>query len=315
MLIVAVVMLGAGPALAGDEMISVGAGNTVGGYYAASSAMAKIFNRKRQDYHQWLVTVASQGSEENINNVLAGKTQFGLAQANMLDRAKRGLAPWAGRPQKSLQAVLGLYTEDLTIVAAEDAGILSVAGLKGKRVNIGSPGSSDEEYARQILQKAGIRMEEVIISRFPAAVASDLLAEGKIDAYFYTAGHPNLSVWEATSGKRKARLLPLDKSLIDQILVANPPAKAVSITTDYYPGLENRGAIPTVGVKAVLFTREGMPEETVYRLVKEVMTNLDVFRRQQPALAGLTAKEMATVPIGPLHRGAERFFREAGLLP
>ena len=70
-----------------------------------------------------------------------------------------------------------------------------------------------------------------------------------------------------------------------------------------------------MGVKAVLFTREGMPEETVYRLVKEVMTNLDVFRRQQPALAGLTAKEMAAVPIGPVHRGAERYFREAGLLP
>ena len=219
---------------------TIGAGNTVGVYYATGSAMAKIFNHKRPEYHQWLVTVASQGSE-NINNVLQGKVEFGLAQADMLYRATRGLAPWAGKPQQNLRGVLALHSEDLAIVVAGDAGITGVAELKGKRINIGAPGSSDEEYGRRIMENLGIKIDEVTISRYPAATASDLLAEGKIDAYFYTAGHPNLSVWEATSGKRKARLLPLDKSLIDQILVANPPAKAVSITTDYYPGGEPTG--------------------------------------------------------------------------
>jgi TRAP transporter TAXI family solute receptor len=121
-------------------------------------------------------------------------------------------------------------------------------------------------------------------------------------------------VREATSGKRKAIILSLDKSLIDLATSMNPLVKAVTIPTDEYPGLVNRSPVSSIGVKAVLFTREGMSEETVYRMVKEVMTNLDLFRRQQPALANLTAKEMTNVSVIPLHPGAKRYFREAGLL-
>ena len=314
-LLVGVSMLVAGPVLAGDEMISIGAGNVMGVYYAAGSAVAKILNHKRPEYHQWFVTVASHGSVENINDVLQGTNEFGLAQANILDRAVRGMEPWTGHPQTNMEAVLSLYTEDLTIVVAGDAGINRLADLRGKRVNIGAPGSSDDVYARTVLEMAGVRVEDVKISDQPSFKASDLLTEGKIDAYFFTAGHPNLSVREVTSGKRKARLLPLDQSLVDQFLAARPLLKAVSIPTDYYPGLENRAPVPTVGVKVVLFTREGMAEETVYRMVKEVMTHLDLFRRQHPALAESTAQEMAVVPVLPLHPGALRYFREAGLLP
>jgi TRAP transporter TAXI family solute receptor len=315
LLLCGAIILGTGPVTAAeDTIISIGAGNTVGVYYAASSAMAKIFNQKRPEFHQRLITVASQGSEENINNVLQGKLEFGLAQSDMLYRAQQGLTPWAGKPHKNIQAVLGLHTEALTIVAASDKGIAKLADLVGKRVNIGAPGSSDEENAKRILLKAGIRVEDLTISQFPSSMASELLTGDRIDAYFFTVGHPNLSVREATSGQRKAVLLPLDKSLIDLFQVTSPLAKAVTIPTDQYPGLANRAAIPTVGVQAVLFTREGMSEETVYRLVKEVMTNLDLFRRQQPALADLTAMKMATVPVIPLHPGAQRYFREAGLL-
>jgi TRAP transporter TAXI family solute receptor len=301
-------------AFAGDEMISVGAGNVVGVYYAACSGMAKIFNQKRGEHHQWLVAVASQGGVENINNVLEGKVEFGLASVNMLGRAMGGQAPWTASPPTNLQAVLGLYTEALTIVVAGDKKIETVADLKGKRVNIGAPGSSDQVYARPILNGAGLQMEEMKILEEPSSKASDLLEEKKIDAYFFTDAHPDLSVREATSGKRKARLLPLERRLIESCLAANPILKAVAISTDYYPGLENRTAVPTVGAQAVLFTREGMSEETVYRIVKEVMTHLELFRRQQPALAGLTAKEMAQVPVIPLHPGARRYFLEAGLL-
>jgi len=262
-----------------------------------------------------LVTVASQGSVENINNVLDGKVEFGLAQANMLYRAGRGQKPWTQPSQTNLQGVLGLYTEALTIVAAEDAGINSLADLKGKRLNVGAPGSSDQVYARLILERAGLREEEVTISEEPSYKASDLLADGKIDAYFFTVGHPDLSVREASSGKRKARLLPLDQALIEHCLTVNPLLKSVAISTDYYPNLHDRALVPTVGVKVVLFTHAGMDEEMVYRLVKEVMTNLALFCRQQPALAGLTAEEMATVPVVPLHPGARRYFREVGLLP
>jgi TRAP transporter TAXI family solute receptor len=300
---------------AGDEKISIGSGSTVGMYYSTSSAVAKLFNYKRQDYHQWVVTVASAGSEENINEVLNGTVQFGFSQANVLDKALHGVGPWKGKPHQNLRVVLTLYPEELTIVAAEDAKIAQLSDLKGKRVNIGAPGSSTQDGVRRLIKNIGIPLEEITLVEEPSSRASDLLEDGKIDAYFFTVGHPSFSIWEASAGKRKVRLVPLNPAQIDEATASSPFVKAVTIPLTYCPKLTNTSAIPTVGTPAVLFTHEGMSDETVYRLVKEVMTNLDLFRRQQPVLRDLEAKEMATPVVVPLHPGAERYFKEAGLLP
>jgi hypothetical protein len=308
-------LLGAGPAPAADEIITLGAGNVVGVYYAAGSGMAKIFNKKRGTYRQWLVPVATPGTVANISSVIGGSNQFGLAQLNMLEKSIRGTDPGTTHPGTNLVAVLGLYSEALTIVAAGDAGVERLADLKGKRVNIGAPGSSTHESALPILARAGLQPSDLKLNEEPSFKASDLLEEGRIDAYFFTAGHPNLSVREATSGKRKAVLLPVGQDIIDYCLALNPNLKAVSIETDYYPALINREPVPTVGTKVILFARGDRDAELVYRLVKEVMTNLDLFRRQQPALSALTAKDLADVAGLPMHPGARRYFREVGLLP
>jgi len=298
-----------------DEKITIGAGNTVGLYYASGSAVAKLFNLKRQEYGQWVVTRASNGSVENINHVLEGTVDFGMAQATVLDKAVRGIGPWEGVPHKNLQAVLTLYTEKLTIVAAEDAEIYTLADLKGKRVSIGAPGSSDASYVRDLLLLDGIRSSELTLLEKSASRDADLLEEGKIDAYFFTVGHPAFSVREASSGKRRLRLVPLSEPLIEHCILENPLLKSVLIQTDYYPGLANDEPVRTLGDSAVLFTQQDMPEETVYRMVKEVMSNLDLFRRQQPVLKNLKAGEMGVVSAIPLHPGAKRYFMEAGLLP
>jgi TRAP transporter TAXI family solute receptor len=300
---------------AGDEKISIGSGSTVGMYYSTSCAVAKLFNYKRQEYHQWVVTVASEGSEENVNEVLNGTVQFGFSQANVLDKALHGVGPWKGKPHQNLRAVLTLYTEELTLVAAEDAEVTQLSDLKGKRVNVGAPGSSTQELARRFFKNMGIRLDKITLVEEPSSRSSDLLEAGKIDAYLYTVGHPSFSIREASSGKRKVRVVPLNRAQIDKTVASNPNVKAVTIPLTYYPKLTNTSAIPTVGTPAVLFTLEEMSDETVYRLVKEVMTNLDLFRRQQPVLADLEAKEMATPVVVPLHPGAERYFKEAGLLP
>jgi TRAP transporter TAXI family solute receptor len=314
-LIMALTAVMASGVLAEDEVITIGSGNTVGMYYSTSSAIAKLFNYKRQDYHQWVDTEASEGSEANIKDLFNGKVQFGFAQANVLDKAVRGVGPWEGRPQKRLRAVLTLYTEELTVVAAEDAKIARLADLKGKRVNIGAPGSSTQEGARRFIKDVGISLDDITFLEEPSSKASDLLAAGKIDAYFFTVGHPSFSIREASSGERKVRLVPLDQALIDKNVTESPIIKSVTIPTTYYPGLANTKPIPTLGTPAILFTHEAMSDETVYRLVKEVMTNLDLFRRQQPVLADLTAKGMAAELVIPFHPGARRYFEEAGLLP
>lgn len=298
-----------------QEKIKIGAGNTVGIYYGTSSAVAKLFNYKRAEYDQWIVTEASDGSIENINNVLSKKVDFGLAQANILAKARKGMGPWEGTPETQLMEVLKLYIEDVTIVAAEDAGIKTMADLKGKRINIGAPGSSDQLYARNMLKMADINPEDVTILETHTSRSSDLLADKKIDAYFFTVGHPAFSVREASAGKRKIRLVPLDPFIIDFGVKFDSTLKASKIPIDYYPEIGNTAAVPTLGVPVILFTQQGMNEETVYRMVKEVMENLDLFRRQHPALRNLSAEGMEKETVLPMHPGAKRYFREIGLLP
>jgi len=314
-LLLAAIIAGPGHGRAAEpRQLTIGSGNTTGVYYAASAALAKIVDRNSAETGLYLLNQASQGSAQNIDDVVEGKVAFGLAQADMLFKAMTGGGPWDGHPLIELRGVFALHSEALTLVAAVDAEISGIADLQGKRVNIGAPGSGDNENARRVLELAGVRPEAVQLSEAQAAIASDLLQDGEIDAYFYTVGHPNLSVREASSGNRKVRLIPLPEEMIQQFAAARPYLHAVSIPVDDYPGLEDRRPVPTVGEKAVLFTRADMDEATVQVVVRTVLDNLDLFRRQHPALEDLTAQGMAAVPVLPLHPGAQEAFRRAGVL-
>lgn len=302
--------------LAFDEpMLSIKTGNITGVYYAAGSAVAKMHNRKLKEYNLRLITEASEGSIANIQEVVDGNAAFGIAQANTLYYAKRGEQFWQGSPQGQLRSVLGLYTEDFTIVAAVDAGINSLADLKGKTVNIGELGSTDNIQAKSILAAVGLDLEkDLTISEKPTYEASELLQAGKIDAYFYTVGHPNFSIKEAAAGDRKVMIVSPGKEIIDRFANMREDLVATDIAIDYYPEIANREPIPTIGVKAVLFTDAEMDEQVVYHMVKEVFENLDLFKRQHPAFANLTPEKLVTDLIVPLHPGAERYFRQAGVL-
>ncbi len=295
--------------------LSISSGNASGADCAVSSAIAKIFNRKSAEYGMRLIRVESEGSQANIDSVVLGRTAFGIAQADRLQQAANGLGPWKGKPQNGLRAILGLHVEAVTIVAASDREINRVKDLKGKRVNIGAPGSSDHDYATLLLEDSGVPLADVTLSEGSAVVAPELLQNDKIDAYIHTVGHPTLSLLEASTGKRKVRLVPLEKPLIEQATNTNPLLLPAAIRTDYYPDLERQGEIPTIGVRAVLFTRADMAEETVYRLVREVMENFDLFKRQHPLLQGLTPRQACDITVIPIHPGAERHFREVGLAP
>ena len=295
--------------------LSISSGNTTGANYAASSAIAKIFNRKAADYGMRIAIVSSQGSVTDVDSVVEGKTAFGIAPAAILQRAAQGFGPWEGKAGKELRAVLGLHVETVTVVATTDRRINQVSDLKGKRINIGAPGSIDYEYGARLLELSGVSSADLILSEHPVALASEFLQKGEIDAYIYTVGHPNLSILEASTGKRKVLLVPLDKLLIEQITNMNPLLFPAVVPTNFYPGLERQEVVSTIGVRVVLFTRADMAEETVYRLVREIMTNFDLFRRQHPILEGLTPREAAGVTVIPLHPGAARYFREAGLAP
>jgi len=313
--ILALLLVHLQPANSVAEMtIYIGTGSITGVYYNTGSAVAKMFNQKRQEYGARMMNRPSEGSLDNINDVLEGKNQFGIAQANFLFNAWNGRGLWENTPQGDLRAVLGLYVEDVTLIAAEDSGIKTALDLKGKRLNIGAPGSSDHETSGFILEQLGLDpVKDLQITKEHTYLASEKIQSDDIDAYFYTVGHPNLSVLEAVSGNRKVRIVPFEQDFIDKIVARQPFLSASEINVEFYEKLDNKDPVPTIGIKSVLFTREGVDEETVYRVVKAVMENLDLFRRQHPAFSSLTKENMAHGVIVPLHPGAERYFREAGI--
>ena len=299
-----------------EPMLTIRTGNVTGVYYAAGSAVAKMHNRKRQEYGLRLITEASEGSIANIEHVLEGSATFGISQSNKLYQAQKGTDYWDGQPHDNLRAVLGLYTEDYTVVAAADANIKTLADLKGKTVNIGEPGSSDASQAMDLFQFFGLNPgKDLTVNGKPTYEAAELLQAGKIDVYLYTVGHPNLSVREASTGDRKVKIISPGQEFIDHFRKARSYIVSTDIPIDYYPSIVNKDPIPTIGLKAILFTRKNADEQVVYNMVKEVLANFDLFRRQHPAFANLTPEELTEGLIVPIHPGAERYFKEAGLLP
>ena len=304
------------PLIAFDEpMQSIKTGNITGVYYAAGSAVAKMHNRKLKEYNLRLIAEASEGSIANIDDVSYGLSTFGIAQANALYFAKRGENNWQGTPQDKLRSVLGLYTEDLTLIAAVDADINSLADLKGKVVNIGEFGSIDRDQAMEVFKLLGLDPEnDLTINGRPTYEASELLQKGEIDAYFYTVGHPNLSIKEASHGERKVMIVAPEPEIIDTLDNQREYFVTTDIPIDYYSEITNKEPVRTISVKAILFTNTDADEDVVYHMVKEVYENFDLFKKQHPAFANLTPEQLTTKLIVPLHPGAKRYFKEAGLL-
>jgi TRAP transporter TAXI family solute receptor len=297
-----------------EPMKYIKTGDVTGVYYAAGSAVAKMHNRKLKEYNLRLIAEASEGSISNIDDVTNGLVDFGIAQANALYFAKRGEEYWQGSPLKNLRSVLGLYTEAFTIVAAVDVGINSLTDLKGKKVNIGELGSTDNLQAMAILNSVNLDLDTVKVSEEPTYEASELLQQGVIDAYLYTVGHPNLSIKEASHGDRKILIVDPGQKFIDSLASKREYLVDRIIRVDYYTDIANKVPVRTLGLKAILFCNADTDEDVVYHLVKEVFENFDLFKQQHPAFAKLTLEKLSSNLIVPLHPGAERYFKEVGLL-
>jgi hypothetical protein len=300
-----------------ETFITIGGGNFTGVYFPTGRAIARIINRNRAEHGLRATVEATAGSPFNLGAVVAGYREFGLAQADDQYAAVNGLDAWAGKgPQQSLRAVLSLYPETLALVAAIDAGIRTLADLKGKRVSLGNPGAFVDTIVAAMLEAAGIDPVADLVRRdVNPSEAPALLQDGHLDAYFFPVGHPNASIREALAGPRKAHLVPLAGPAVDRLVADNPFYSPARLRAgELYPGLiEADAVVDSFGVRATLCTSDAVPEDTVYRVTKLIFENLEELKRQHPALAGLKREEMLDGLTAPLHPGALRYYREIGL--
>ncbi len=297
--------------------VTIGTGGVTGVYYPAGGAISKMVNAKFKQYHIKMTVESTAGSVYNINAVLSGDLDFGICQSDRQYEAWHGLAEWKDKgPQKDLRSVFSLHPESITLVATVDSGIKSVYDLKGKRVNLGNPGSGQLQNSKDILKAFGISLKDIQPEYVKAVEAPGLLQDGRIDAFFYTVGHPNGNIKEATSGRIKVRIIPITGKPVEKLLKTHPYyAKAEIPVKKFYPMAANTEPVVwTVGVKATVVTSKNEPDNVVYAITKEVFDHLDKFKKLHPAFAVLTKKNMLEGLTAPIHPGALKYYKESGLI-
>lgn len=295
------------------RFVTIGTGGITGVYYPTGGAIAKIVNKKRDEYGLRCTVESTGGSVFNVNAVLSGDLEFGVVQSDRQYQAIHGEKEWkdAGL-QSNLRAVFSLHPEAVTLLAAADAGINTFEDMKGKRVNIGNPGSGQRENSIDALNASGMDYTtDIIAESVKAAEAPGLLQDERLDAFFYTVGHPSGAFKEATSGRRKTKFIEIPHT--DELVKKFPYYAKTFIPVDLYPGAENTEDVKTFGVKATFVTSASVPDDVVYAITKEVLENLDEFKTLHPAFAHLTKEGMLEGLSAPIHPGALKYYKEVGL--
>ncbi len=301
------------PANAADQFITIGTGGITGVYYPVGGAICRLVNKGRKE-HGVRCTVESTGASVfNVNAIRTGDLSMGIVQSDTQYHAYNGEEQFAkAGPDKKLRALFALYAEAFTLVARDDANIQSFKDLKGKRVNLGDPGSGNRSTMELLMKeyKWTPAVYKLATDLKPAEMAG-ALCDNKIDAYVYVVGHPNGSIKEAAT-TCKSHVVPVTGPEVDAFMKKYPFYPAAVIPGGMYTGTDSD--VKTFGPRATLLTSADLPDDVAYQVVKSVFENLDEFKKLHPALATLTKEEMLTGNSVPFHPGALKYFKEAGLM-
>jgi TRAP transporter TAXI family solute receptor len=307
------VMLG-GAATAQQTFISIGTGGVTGVYYPAGGAICRLVNRDRAEHGIRCGVESTGGSIFNLNAVRSGELEFGVAQSDWQFHAFNGSSQFEEQgADEDLRAVFSLHPEPFTVVARADAGITSFADLRGKRVNVGNPGSGQRGTMELVMDTLGWTMDDfAVVSELQAGEQAQALCDNNIDAMVYTVGHPSGAIQEATTSCDTV-LVNVTEDAVLELVEETPFYRVATIPGGMYRGTD--ADVTTFGVGATFVTSANVPEDVVYVLTKAIFENLDTFRSLHPALATLDPEEMVRDGLSaPLHAGAERYYREAGLI-
>jgi uncharacterized protein len=297
-----------------QKFITIGTGGVTGVYYPAGGAIARLVNKGKKVHGLRATVESTGGSIYNLNAVSTGELDFGVAQSDVQYDAVKGLNKFGAHgPNADLRAVFSLHQESFTVVARADSGIKNFEDLKGKRVNIGDPGSGQRSTIEVVMAKLGWTIADFkLASELKAAEQSNALCDNKVDAIVYAVGHPNGSIQEACTACDSV-MVNVTGPKIDELVAANPYYSDAIIPGGMYRG--NPDDAKTFGVSATLITSSNVSADTVYYLVKAVFENFDEFKQLHPAFANLDKKQMIKDGLSaPLHEGAIKYYKEAGLM-
>ena len=303
-----------GATAAEQSFITIGTGGVTGVYYPTGGAICRLVNKGRKEHGIRCSVESTGGSVYNVNTIRAGELDMGVAQSDVQFNAYNGAADFkdAGA-NKDLRSVFSVHPEPFTVIARADAGVKTFADLKGKRVNIGNPGSGQRSTVEVVLAAMGMSTADFsLASELKAAEQSQALCDNKVDAVVYTVGHPNGSIQEASTACDSV-LVEVAGPAIDKLVADNSYYAKATIPGGMYRGTDKD--VQTFGVKATFVSSTATSADTVYQVVKAVFDNFEEFQKLHPAFEHLTKESMVTDGnSAPLHDGAAKYFKEAGLL-
>ncbi len=295
-----------------QTFVTIGTGGVTGVYYPTGGAICRLVNKDRKEHGIRCTVESTGGSVYNVNAIAGGELDLGVVQSDVQYNAYNGSANF-NEAIKDLRAVFSIHPEPFTVVARQDSGITKIQDFKGKRVNIGNPGSGQRATMEVVMERFGWSTADLkLASELKAAEQSAALCDNKVDAIVYVVGHPNGSIQEATTA--------CDSKVIS---VAGPEIDGLIADRAYYrkatiPGGMYRGSdqdVSTFGVGATFVSSAKVSEEVIYNVVKAVFENFDEFKKLHPAFENLKKEEMVKDGLSaPLHDGAMKYYKEAGLL-
>jgi len=313
-LLVAGVAIGTPISATADSFITIGTGGVTGVYYPTGGAICRLVNKGRKKHGVRCSVESTGGSVYNLNTIRAGELDMGVAQSDWQFHAYNGTSKFKDQgANKELRAVFSVHPEPFTVVARADAGIKTFADLKGKRVNIGNPGSGQRGTMEILIEAMGwTKGDFALASELKAAEQSKALCDNKIDAMVYTVGHPAGSIKEATTSCDSV-LVSVIGPVVDKLVDDNDYYRKATIPGGMYRG--NANDTETFGVGATFVSSTQVPADTVYVVVKSVFENFSSFRKLHPAFNHLKKEQMVKDGLSaPVHDGAMKYYKEAGLM-
>jgi TRAP transporter TAXI family solute receptor len=301
-----------GIAQAQQKYITIGTGGVTGVYYAAGGAICRLVNKDRKSHGIRCSVESTGGSVFNINTIKAGELDMGVAQSDVHFNALKGVNQFkdAG-PWGDLRSVMSLHPEPFTVLARKELNVKSFAEFKGKKFNVGNPGSGTRASMEELLGAMGWKMSDFgLAAELKADEHGPALCDGKIDGFFYAVGHPSANIQDPTT-TCGAKLVPLTGPAVEKLVKQHSYYAYATIPAGLYPN--NPQETKTYGVLATFVSSQKVPANTVYAVVKAVFDNFDEFKKLHPALSHLTPQAMTKDGLSaPLHEGAMKYYKEKG---
>ena len=304
--LVASAALAATPALA-QEQLSIATGGTGGVYYPMGGGLAEVINRHVEGYSA--TAEVTGASVENMGLVARGDADLAIGLADTVYQAQSGTGRFDGQALSMIRGVASLYANMIQIVTLADSGITSLDDLKGKRVSVGAPGSGTEVNANVVLTAVGMSYDDIEEQRLNFNETADALANGDIDAGFFSVGAPTSSILNLSTTNNIA-MIGLSEDEIAAARAAQPLFASTTLPGGIYNGVD--AGVPGLGVPNVLVASAEMSDDVVYAITKAMFENIAEMQAVHPAANQTTVDFTLNATPIPLHPGAIRYYEEIG---